>query len=306
MEQLPPLTAETVIADLPVARPHEFATAHAGGLFCSSSNGEAFRAGDTLNPELVSLSVRLVPDADAEFGEYLAMYGFDGEVAGSCVDGDSRSCSLGALADRVWVAVDAYGIDPALLEGAGGMPPQMREIVDGVRSLVLEAGIAEGTWAAPEDTVALPPECSAFFGPERVQADFGVEEAVYLDLYEDYASAERAARLAAPASSCPWHTDLLDIFGEHSVLSGGQWAFDQLDRDGEFSEYDELPLDGLMDGDRAVTSCAVVEDACVAQAAVGRNWVYFAVWLSPNGLDESAAQEKLSGFVQTAVDVIRR
>ncbi len=89
------------------------------------------------------------------------------------------------------------------------------------------------------------------------------------------------------------------------MLPGGQWAFDQLERDGAFAEYDQLPLDGLTDEDKAVTSCAVVEDACVAQATVGRNWIYFVVRMSPNGLDQSGAQEKLTGLAQTAVDVIR-
>lgn len=306
MEQLPPLTAQTADFDGPVARRHEFTTTQAGGLFCSSSNGEAFSRDDTLNPDLVSLSVWLVPGGAAEFPEYLAMYGLDADLGGYCASVQPDSCTVGVLVEDVWVAVDAYGVDPALLEASDGMPAQMREIVDGVRSLVLEAGMSESSWAVPEDTIALTPDCSVFFDAERVKADFAIEEVVYFGLYEDYASVERAARLAAPALSCSWYNDLNDPFGEHSVLFGGQWAFEKLEREGRFSEYDELTLDGLTDVDSALASCKVVEDACIAQAAVGRNWIYFSVGMSQNGLDESSAREKLTGFVQTAADVIRR
>ena len=195
------------LSDLP-PRPYEYATVQTGGLECAASNGESRLSGEGVNPAVVAVDVRAVPNAAEAFDGFRQTQNQGGAPLAdpsrivSCTEGSFNECYLDLLVGDVWVAYIFSGIDPAQV-AAGTDAQLIEDIADSAATTVGEAARADGSWAAPADTVAITDDCAQFFSTETVAQDLGLHEVTF-GPYEDYGSAERAARVAAPALLCPW------------------------------------------------------------------------------------------------------
>lgn len=285
-----------------------------GGLVCDWSAMTAV-AGNLGHPAgYTGLHIELLPDAASHWATYIESQGIAPTGFWYCFNYESLSgtfCNFEALVGTTWVSIQLSGVDAGTTDSDDVLAAKVRPFVDAIVAVIAEAGPPADLWFDPSAAV-IPGTC------EHVLPITTVAEGVGIAALADYETASTpfgtgfigllstAARLSIGGIVCPWGYGYESEFGLMRLIPGGSWALAQtIDDPSPAGPAVRVMVDGLGSEDGAWVRCSAIDEACVLDVSIGRNWLELSLW-QPTDLDGATVpmdrQAVLQNLAESAVD----
>jgi len=255
--------------------------------------------------EYTSLSFTALPNGEDAWAEYKNVYGTTkGFVGASCNGAEQPNARCrydGLLENGTWLEVTFEG-----MKNFGSDAKNLAKFKEVVAqaSSVLESASTGVAWAAPADTRQIATGCPSVITPEDVATAVG-GKATDVKFNSDGiggTSISNEARRLLGANECRWFTKLApsEYGTPYRVLAGGEWAWlSARESTAQFLAAEELPLDGLAEGD----SAWIRDDGYIltADLIVGRNWIAIDTY-NDSFASKTKSKAALSKLAQLALD----
>jgi hypothetical protein len=266
-----------------------FAVRQMGGLACL---WDAPGGSSEIDP---GVRVFIAPASAAQWDEFAAQAGIEGDRATSCVS-DIGSCSADVrTANDWWIAVALSGM--ARSDDSAQFDADVEATLTALATRVEAAGETGATFTAPEDTVALAESCAEFIPSRMLQQAFTLASPATALPYPSILTIGDAAIDSLGVGTCSLNSDdVVGGLGFVEVLPAGAWAANELyPRLATPTGAESLSIVSLSDGDAAFAFCSengATNASCVTEIIVGRNWIR----LSTSALGQTLTESKASAL----------